>query len=378
VRRWPLGVVLIAILPSVACSLQSKGPTPRIPVAVRDLEAKLDAQVPAWLARYRVGAAGVALIADGVITLAKVYGRQAPDVPASTETLFNVASLTKPVTAEVVLRLTSAGLMSLDEPIARFWIDPDIADDLRRLQLTPRLALTHQTGLPNWRGNTATKRLTFLFDPGTAFGYSGEGYEYVARFAEKKLGKNFEALAQEYLFGPVGMTSTSYSARAWIQERISIPTDSNGRFAKPQIRDEGNWNAPNNLLTTVTDYAHFMVSVMKGDMLGKALATERVLPSRNVAVSACQATSQDWCPDSYGFSLGWAVLDYKEGPVLMHTGANTRSDGGGERAVSYLSPVRRSGVLVLTSGSNGLPLYLDVLDLVDPRSPVAAFLRASR
>ena len=124
------------------------------------------------LADYEIASVGVALIEDGRVTLTKVYGEQAPGVPASNATLFNLASLTKPVTAEVILRLASSGALSLDEPMTKYWTDPDIATDPRREGLTARIALAHQTGFPNWRGEGG--RLAFRSDPGTAFGYSGE------------------------------------------------------------------------------------------------------------------------------------------------------------------------------------------------------------
>jgi hypothetical protein len=74
-------------------------------------------------------------------------------------------------------------------------------------------------------------------------------------------------------------------------------------------------------------------------------------------------------------ALGWSRLDYPGGYVMLHTGLNSRP--GGERTVAYFDPQRRRGVVVLTSGANGRRLYLDVLDLVDPGSPVTAYLRQS-
>src|SRR6202161_3484933 len=82
------------------------------------------------------------------------YGEQSRGVPATTKTLYNMASLTKPVTAETVLRLASAGKLSLNESMSPFWLDPDIRDDPWSKLLTPRLCLSHQTGFANWRGMT--------------------------------------------------------------------------------------------------------------------------------------------------------------------------------------------------------------------------------
>jgi hypothetical protein len=72
-------------------------------------------------------------------------------------------------------------------------------------------------------------------------------------------------------------------------------------------------------------------------------------------------------------ALGWLRLDVEDGPVFMFTGWNQRP--GGEQTITYFDPQRRRGVVVLTSGTNGRQLYFDILDLVDPNSPVTAFLR---
>ncbi len=88
--------------------------------------------------------------------------------------------------------ISSAGTLSLDEPMDRYWSDPDLSRDPRRMKLTVRMALSHRTGLPNWRD---AKGLAFDHDPGTTTGYSGEGYQYAARYAEHRTGQSFETLA---------------------------------------------------------------------------------------------------------------------------------------------------------------------------------------
>lgn len=68
--------------------------------------------------------------------------------------------------------------------------DPDIADNPYVKKLTTRIILSHQTGFPNWRGNNADGKLTFEFEPGTKYQYSGEGYEYLRKALEKKFKKS--------------------------------------------------------------------------------------------------------------------------------------------------------------------------------------------
>ena len=81
-------------------------------VSLPSVRAALDARAPALLAKYRVASISVALVENGRVVLERAYGEQSFGVPATPATLFNLASLTKPVTAEVLLRLTAAGRLS--------------------------------------------------------------------------------------------------------------------------------------------------------------------------------------------------------------------------------------------------------------------------
>ncbi len=265
--------LLLALLALASCvtTHSSRG-------APSSVQAALDAQVPALLRKYRIASVGVALIVKGRVILERGYGEQSAGVSATPATLFNLASLTKPVTAEVLLRLVAASQLSLDEPMSSHWVDPNIASDARHQQLTLRIALSHQTGLPNWRGHSPDGKLAFAFAPGSAYVYSGEGYEYAARFAERKLGRSFEDLAQEQLFAPLRMNSTSFSWRDWMQGRLAVPLDADGRWGEPQVEGTGQWNGANNLITTAGDYARFVTSVMRGEGLTRQLAAERLRP----------------------------------------------------------------------------------------------------
>ncbi len=375
-RRGHQSIAVIVVVCSAltACAggaVRSSRPAVSAPSGVsRDLDAK----VPRLLAEYEISSVGVAVIEGGRVAFTKVYGEQSPGVPATNATLFNLASLTKPVTAEVILRLASTGALTLDEPMARYWTDPDIANDPRREKLTARIALAHQTGFPNWRPEGG--RLTFTSDPGSAFGYSGEGYDYLGRFAEKRTGRSFEALAQEYVLGPIGMSNTSYSKRRWMEGRLATPRDSAERWGNSQVSDSSHWSGANNLITTVGDYAAFVVSVMNGERLTKAMTEERFRAAGGPQPPfGCKIEPPSRCPRGLNFALGWIRLDYEHGPIMAFLGLNDRI-GGGERTLVYFDPQKRSGVVVLTSGRNGQRLLLDVVDVVEPASPVAAFLRS--
>jgi len=154
-----------ALLLATPLLVQSK-----VSVAFRD-------SVRAWLAARHVPGMTVAVIENGKVTLTQAFGVLRPGVHMTPRALFNVVSLTKPVVAVTTLRLASAGRLAIDAPLDPDWIDPDIRSDPLHAKLTTRIVLSHQTGFPNWRRSMPSKKLGFLFDPGTKFGYSGEGFE---------------------------------------------------------------------------------------------------------------------------------------------------------------------------------------------------------
>jgi len=88
-------------------------------------------KVPVWLAENNIPAVGTGIIEDGEIVYARVFGELQKGVPAPDNTIFNVASMTKPVVAMLTLKLIEAGQWDLDEPLFHYWIDPDVIDDLR-------------------------------------------------------------------------------------------------------------------------------------------------------------------------------------------------------------------------------------------------------
>ena len=215
-------VVVMACLTMILATAQEKTQSTLQAVAAPQARAEINAHIAQWLKESDVPSVAVAYIKNRKIARTAVYGEQSPGGAATEKTMYNMASPTKPITAETVLRLASAGKLSLDESMLPYWVDPDIKDDPQSELLTPRLCLSHQTGFANWR-RMAGGVLKIRWKPGTQTGYSGEGYNYVGRFAEKKLGKPFDALAQEMVFDSIGMKDTSYTAKDWYSGRLAVP-----------------------------------------------------------------------------------------------------------------------------------------------------------
>lgn len=333
---------------------------------VADPRAVFDSDIPPLLADYSIPSLSFAEISHGRIARVLAYGSQRPGVPATALTLYNIASLTKPITAEVILRVMSADKMSLDEPMYPYWTDPDIADDPRRTALTPRLALSHQTGFPNWRDEK--RGLTFTRDPATQWGYSGEGYQYVARFTEKRTGKDFETLAQRYLFDPAGMAATSYTGKPTFDERIAMPTNAAGATLPPTIATH--FNAADLVYSTPRDYAKFMVDVLGDRGLGAEIANERNRSQVSMKDMLCQGAKARSCPIDAGFGLGWQILAFKGETLMMHTGKDE-----GVFTFAYLNRSTKDGVVIFTNSDDGYKIILPVLERLATSPAFLAFLR---
>lgn len=333
-------------------------------------------QIDEILRRHQILTAGIGLMRDGRLVWERYFGEQSPGVPASTDTRFNVASITKTVTAETVIRLAGQHRISLDEVMAPFWTDPDIAADPRHLALTPRIALTHRTGFPNWRFFLRGGRLAFQHDPGQRFGYSGEGMEYVARFTERKLGRPFPELVAEMVFRPLGMTQSSIGVDRTNVASIARPVDEEGRFpgyyCRPEGRNpcraEGSWSAADDMVTTVHDYALFLRSIADANGYAPDLAADRDRVQADKGDQRIVDCSDRTiaCPDSQGYGLGFEILHYGGTTILGHGGSDWS-----EQSIAYIATPSRSGVILFLNAPNrrALSAMPELLALLDPTSP---------
>jgi CubicO group peptidase (beta-lactamase class C family) len=137
----PVALALVAITSSsTRLAAQSEQITPD------ELRAKISQDLPGWLKQYNVPSASVAYIANDRLAWTVVAGEQSPGVSATDKTLYNIASLTKPIVAETILRMASQNKLQLDESIYHYWVDHDIKNNPWNKLLTPRLCLSHQTG----------------------------------------------------------------------------------------------------------------------------------------------------------------------------------------------------------------------------------------
>ncbi len=301
------------------------------------------AAIQAWLENQRVPVLGLGVIRQGRLKELRVCGKLRDGSPAPLDTLFNVASLAKPVTALVTLRLVNQGRWDMDKPLSEHWVDPDLQGDPRLPKLTTRMVLSHRTGFLNWRWQDPSKKLAFTFEPGTRYQYSGEGFEYLRRALERKFGTSLEVLARTLLFEPLRMADTQFvwSSRMEAQH-FAVGFDPKGKAYDVYKRTEP--NAADDLITTVEDYGRFAVAVMNGALLSPELQREMCKP-------------QVKTKDGKSFGLGWERYELGSGEfALAHGGADE-----GVQTQVVLFPVSGDGLVIFTNVDDGYKLYEPLL-----------------
>ncbi len=297
--------------------------------------AALVRDIPALIRASDIPGLSMAVVEKGRVIWAGAFGtvNDGARTPVGTSTVFEAASLSKPVFAYLVMRLVDRGELDLDRPLYTMLEYPRLAHDERYRRITARIVLSHGTGLPNWGG----ERLTLRFAPGTAYGYSGEGFVYLQKALEHVTGRSLDELAQRDVFGPLGMSRSGFVWREDFAGDAAYGQDWLWRVA-PAIRyAEG--NAAASLLTTATDYARFVAAVMTGRGLSPASWRAYLTPVRE---------------SSPGLSVGLGIR--VEGTpthrVFYHSGNN------GRRYTSYMTGDigRGLGFVYFTNASNGTSL----------------------
>ncbi len=306
-------------------------------------DSKITDNLQELLENNHIPTLGLGIIEDGKITQIKVYGTLDGKVTAPYNSLFNVASLTKPVTAMTVLRLVSLGKWNLDESLDKYWVDPDIAKDPRHKKLTTRIILSHQSGFPNWRGGKNDNKLSFDFDPGTKYQYSGEGLEYLRKAIENKFHKSLEDLAKELVFNTLNMKDTSFIWNEKFIDKMVIGYDKEG---KPyDIVRNTKASAADDLITSVEDYGKFMVAVMNNDLLSKKVFDE--MKSKQIK------TKQD----KY-FGLGFEIYDLGNNEIALSHGGSDK----GVNTITFILPKTKQGLVIFTNVDDGYKIYEPIIN----------------
>jgi CubicO group peptidase (beta-lactamase class C family) len=173
--------------------------------------ADLESFVPDYLEQQDIPGAAIALVRDGNVVWTEGFGvaNTITHRPVTPDTSFELASNDKVVTAYIALRLVDQGMLSLDEPLNSYLREPWLPPSEFRDAITLRHVLSHTSGL----GHLTTSREN-LFAPGRGYSYSAVGIRYLGAVLEEVTGQPMDELAQEMVFEPLGMHSSSFASRA--------------------------------------------------------------------------------------------------------------------------------------------------------------------
>ncbi len=350
-----------AVRTAAAWALRQAAPGSRAPLLTRDaLATTIDHLVPALMEELHVPGVAIALIQERRLVWSQGYGvRNAQSQePVTTGTVFEAASMSKPILGMLALQLVDRGQLNLDRPLEAYGKEQILPELPERRLVTARMALSHTSGFPNWRpgGEEREGPIPLLFRPGSRFGYSGEGIFYLQRALERITGQPLDQWATHSLFAPLGLVATGFVWTPALEARLASGHRDNGMvLGKSKYLHP---NAAYSLYTTVEDYASLLVEVMKAErgdsrLLSKASAQEALTHQVRLDARApmerpglARGTAVFW-------GLGWSINATEQGDIAHHSGAN----GTGFRCFSQFFPSRGTGLVILTNGTQGGDLW---------------------
>ena len=330
----------------------------------------LDKLVLELMDKYHVPGVSLAGIEDRRVAWDRQYGVRQVGSPEKVdrETVFEACSMSKTPLAYLAMRLVERGKLDLDRPLVEYLDEPYLADDPLHEKITARMVLSHTTGFPNWRkgGSQSTGPLSVEFEPGSKFGYSGEGYLYLQRVVEHISGTPFEQYVQQELFGPLGMTISSYEWQDRYETLAAAGHDAEGRV-KVDRRHFTRANAGYSLYTTPCEYAQYLVEYLNPDRsaphsLSKASLAAMFTPTTETTGRKPVRRTVASASDKVFWGLGWAIDKTERGGRIYHSGSN----GTGFRCYSQFDPVAGTGLVIMTNSTSGRELWEAVVEAIAP------------
>jgi len=309
-RIWH--VTAIVALLTTATSIASAQP----PRASRAAIARAaDSLAESALRRGPVAALSIAVVRGADTIVMKGYGSAdlENDVPATTQTVFRIGSITKQFTSAAVMRLVEQGKIGLDDDVTKYI--PNYATHGRRILV--RHLLNHTSGIPSYTdvgaafGRRARLDLahdsllaivrddSLQFEPGTHFYYNNTGYYMLGMIIERVTGKPYGDHVRETLFGPLGLASTVYCSSAPLIKHRAHGYD---RASTGLVNTE--------FLSMNLPYAAGSLCSTAGDLVAwtRALHAGRVVNAASLTAMTTPVKLPSGRPMTYGFGLGVDTL----------------------------------------------------------------------
>jgi len=369
--------LLLMLTLSIPCAGQALQSRVNGSIAEANLVQALEKEVPSLMAKADVPGLSIALIRDGKPYWNHGFGVKNSQTkePVTAETVFEAASLSKPVFAYAVLKLVDQGKLDLDAPLNTYLPgNYDAGDDVRINKITARKVLSHTTGFPNWRTPRGAKTLPILFEPGERFSYSGEGFVYLSKVVEAITKMKFEDYVNESVLKPLGMASSSFE---WQERYKPLKAYNHDFIGNPTGQGESNGsNAAGSLLTTTADYALFISAILNGSGLKKETRALMLTPQSTVNESCrtCATPPTGSLSKEVFWGLGVGLQKTADGTSFWHWG-----DNGNNKAFFAAFDKQKDGIVMLTNSANGLLILEDLLATSFPRKfPAVLWINVGR
>jgi CubicO group peptidase (beta-lactamase class C family) len=379
IAAFPALVLAATLLPSPATH-SSPGAVDSGPGRWRTLAgeprdaAMADRVLARLMVEHGLGALSVAIVQDHRIVYSAVRGEVRPGRAAGPDTVFRGASLSKPVFAYLVLQLVDQGILDLDSPIDTFLPRPldayehyrALAADPRHSALTVRRLLSQQSGLPNWHREGP---VPFIADPGTRFGYSGEGYALLQLVLEERTGRAVSDLAREYVFEPLGMSRSSFLWEGRFDGEFAV--DLGAGLGPLILQSRERANVAGSLISNASDYARFLQAVMDGSGLSAVAHAAMLEPQVRISsrsIFSPPASDPGPAPAmDLAWTAGWGRFVSPHGPAIFHLG---REEGCEAYAVAFLEPQTALVAMAVSPLRSTFTAPLAAALIGDTRSPL--------
>ena len=347
-------VSLVLVILIVAKAASSSTPArPLLDQESQPVAADLESFIPDLMTRGHVPGLSVAVIRDGGIVWHGAFGVKNAETGEAVdeETIFEAASLTKPLFAYLVLQLVAEGILDLDKPMAAY-LPQDLIEEylthpldhpeFRRdwfEKITARQVLSHSSGMPH--GEPLDPCLPLLFEPGKQYKYSATGYFFLQVVVEHLMGTPVEDIAQQYVFAPLGM---DHSSLVWRNEYEQIAANGHGFMAGPEpLRKYSDAHAAASMYTTAIDYARFICAVLNAEQLSSEDVTHMLSPQIEV-------------DEHISWSLGFGLQRDENGDAFWQWG-----DYGIFRNFVIAYRRERTGIVFLTNSWYGLSIGRELI-----------------
>ena len=318
---------------------------------------------------HRVPGVSVAVINNGRIEWARGWGETeaGSGVPVDTATLFQAASISKPVAAVAALRLVQDGVLRLDEDVnarLRSWRVPD-TDFTQVERVTLRRLLSHSAGttvhgFPGYAAGDTVPTVVQVLDgeppantrpvrvdtvPGSLWRYSGGGYTIAQLLMEDVTGRPFAELMREQVLEPAGMRHSTY-AQPLPAERAGQAATAHDREGQPVAGRYHTYpeQAAAGLWTTPSDLARLAIEVQRAYKGEEG----RILTPETARLMLTRSAGQ--------YGLGFGVLAEGDSLRFQHGGSNR-----GFRAFFMATAGTGQGVVVMTNGDGGADVAMEIL-----------------